>query len=499
MLNSKSYFSILLLLISNLCFSQYLSQKKALEDVNEFKTLLEKQSSYYQVSDFDFKNRFKELKQTIVSKDSVAIHFLAYEFEKLIAETIDRHANVKMDGFDEDNFKIFNNYFPFALASTHGKIVALKFNESKKAYDYYSKKYPYLKQINGVDIEAFLTQYAYRRKLSPKYARLRDGLRDLRDIGELYFKQGEQNLSEITVVLTNGKKDKELTLPLSHKRQRWGDIGSLSSKREFRRFIRDENFDLKQLDKWLTDSIAYLAIPAMTSYYINPNLESYLKSTMDKFKNTKALVIDIRGNGGGTRDILNTLSGYFVKSEQSPWVANVTYIRNDQYLDEDIESMQSRYLFNYDSDSFSDEDQDAIDTFNKTYKTEYTVNPERFSKPFYMVLHSNDSTLQCPVYILVNEECFSAASVFTSAFKGLPNIKIVGITTNGSSGRSKKFYLKNSNIRIKLSTMLSFQRNGKTLDGNGTKPDIVIEREEEQILGKSDSQLKKLITIINEG
>ena len=45
--------------------------------------------------------------------------------------------------------------------------------------------------------------------------------------------------------------------------------------------------------------------------------------------------------------------------------------------------------------------------------------------------------------------------------------------------------------------MLSFQRNGKTLDGNGTKPDVYIPEEEEQVLEGNDFQLKRLIEIIN--
>jgi C-terminal processing protease CtpA/Prc len=44
--------------------------------------------------------------------------------------------------------------------------------------------------------------------------------------------------------------------------------------------------------------------------------------------------------------------------------------------------------------------------------------------------------------------------------------------------------------------MLSFQRNGKTLDGNGTTPNIVIERDENQVLRKNDSQLENLIELI---
>lgn len=74
---------------------------------------------------------------------------------------------------------------------------------------------------------------------------------------------------------------------------------------------------------------------------------------------------------------------------------------------------------------------------------------------------------------------------------------ILGVTTDGSSGNSRKTYLKNSNIRVKVSTMISIQRNGKTLDGNGTEPDIYIPVEEKQILTGEDIQLKKLVAIIN--
>lgn len=102
-----------------------------------------------------------------------------------------------------------------------------------------------------------------------------------------------------------------------------------------------------------------------------------------------------------------------------------------------------------------------------------------------------------PVYILMNERSFSAASVFASALKGLPNITLAGINTDGSSGRSENNYLENSRINIKLSSMISFQRNGKTLDTNGTEPDIVLNTDLEQILGNRDTQLTALLAIIN--
>lgn len=102
-----------------------------------------------------------------------------------------------------------------------------------------------------------------------------------------------------------------------------------------------------------------------------------------------------------------------------------------------------------------------------------------------------------PIYILMNERCFSAASVFASALKGLPNITLAGINTDGSSGRSQYYSLENSEIKIKLSSMISFQRNGKTLDTNGTEPDIILSKDFEQVLENRDTQLTELLLTIN--
>jgi len=99
---------------------------------------------------------------------------------------------------------------------------------------------------------------------------------------------------------------------------------------------------------------------------------------------------------------------------------------------------------------------------------------------------------------LIIERVFSAASVFAGTFKGLPNVTIVGVTTDGSSGNSEDFYLPYSNLRVNISTMVSFQKDGRLFDGYGTDPDIVIERSLDQVLWKEDYQLKKLKEIILE-
>lgn len=495
----RAALAIFFLSLIQIGFSQFISSAHAQEDLMEFKGLLETQSSYFQLSDADWELYFRQLSQEIESRDSVSIPFLAFEMEKGIAKTRDRHANIRMDDFEEDDVELFNLHFPFFTAPLDGKAAALQYKRAEKAFDYYDPKYPFVKRINGMEVKDFLAKYAYRRNNCPAEARLQSGLRDLRKMGELYYKQGEFEQREVEVEFTNGKRDKTMRFPLSERKHTWFDVGSYSSDIELMmRIWQGKPVDFQKLHKWLGDSIAYLGIPEMVSYEDYPELEGFLDKAVQSCQGAKALILDLRGNGGGTREILMTLSKYLVPPGSSPWVANVAYVRSDQYLDEDIESMEDRFLFNADSDQLSEEAKEAVEEFAATFESDSEVDPKKFSAPYYMVLESGPNTLKCPVYILVNEECFSAASVFAAAFKGLPNVKLAGVRTNGSSGRSRKFYLKHSKIRVKLSTMVSLQRNGKTLDGNGTEPDILIPREESQVLGKKDGQLERLIALIKE-
>src|SRR5699024_3044900 len=100
-----------LMLLSNASFAQYLQQNEAIEDLKEFKNLMETESSYYQMSDFDFETRYQQIEKEILQQDSIPIYFLAYEMEKIIGETIDRHASLRMDGFDDEAFEIFGLHF----------------------------------------------------------------------------------------------------------------------------------------------------------------------------------------------------------------------------------------------------------------------------------------------------------------------------------------------------------------------------------------------------
>ena len=467
---------------------------QAIEDIKEFQQILEKRSSYLHLIAFDYKRVINSLKNRIeTSKNDVDINYLTHELAKILAEIGDRHSNVKNESFEKDEHSTYSLQLPFSIAPLNGKTVALRRIEKEGIYEYLHPAYPYLKSINGMPVNTMIDSLVYRSKKAPEAARFTRGVSGIQQLGKLYFINNLKLPKQIEIIFTNSKTDKTVFVQLQNEEFRY--YSKIERKTYLKsRAIKKGNF--KSISKLLKGNIGYISLPEMYHFDEINGLERYIDSTFTAFYNTEALIIDLRFNPGGGRDLIQKVASYIIPQSKSPWVANVAYLRTDE-KDVTHKSMSNRFLYKYNSNELNDLDRKSIKEFTKNFTEQKEFDRSKFSNPHYMVLENGNRQYIKPIYILINEHSFSAATVFTSAFKGLSNVKIVGVTTDGSSGNSKKMNLKHSNIRVKISTMLSFQRNGKTLDGNGTKPDIYIPEDEEQVLKGKDVQLKRLIEIIN--
>lgn len=461
--------------------AQTISKQQALEDINQFKVILLNQSSYLYSKGLNPNTALDKLANYL--DKNVEIQELFYGLMKIVGEIGDRHARVRWNGLKRDKLGL-----PFIMAPMDGKIVALKKELKANKYQLLQKKYPFVKAINGMPILEFIESIAWAYKYAPTYSKIHYATRERNYNYLLSTVFGKKDSYQFT--FTNGKKDKTIKLILEENPKRWKDL--------------TYNPNLKKpqsLFKKVGKNIGYISLPAMVAREgRNGNLYRYVTAKMHDYKSTDAIIIDLRNNGGGTREFLMQLAPYFLSPNAKPWIANVAKIRSDQVINEDMESMRGRFLYNYRSSFVTDSDRKSIKSFMKDFKTDWKYNPKRFSENFFMVLRHDKGKdhyyYDKPVYVLVNERSFSAASVFTTAVKGMGNVKIAGICTDGSSGRSRKYDMKHSKINLKLSSMISFQRNGKTLDTNGTEPDVFIPKDLDQVLGIKDSQLEKLIQVI---
>lgn len=463
---------------------------QALSDIAEFEQIIKERSSYYRYRTTAFSSAIKTLKSSVAKwKQPIQVAELSFELAKIMALLGDRHSSVRWKGFRSSEYPAYTKRLPFAIVPYDTKVLALK--KSENGWEYYKADFPFLEAINGVQISDFIDAMAYRSRLAPKEAKLKRGSTSLQRIGQLYVKNNLPLPEHFKFTFSNGNEIQTETLALTEER-----IGYYSQ-------VEMENYQLvnamrqgnhQGIYKQLGTGIDYLRFPSMIHLDEQPDLARFIPSKLDA-SNASSLIIDLRFNPGGVRDLIQLLSPYIVPPSESPWVANVAYLRTDE-PSKRFGSMSSRYLYPKNAEEFNEEDREAIEKFSKHFTTAKGFEKTLFSIPHYMLLR-NDTGKRVPkVYILVNEESFSAATVFTSAFKGLPNVQIVGVRTDGSSGNSKKIYLSASKIRVKVSTMLSFQRNGQTLDGVGTQPDIEISASKNQLLTGEDDQLKQLLEII---
>jgi carboxyl-terminal processing protease len=78
-----------------------------------------------------------------------------------------------------------------------------------------------------------------------------------------------------------------------------------------------------------------------------------------------------------------------------------------------------------------------------------------------------------PVRFLTDPLCYSATEDFLQGLQGLPHVHLVGQTTGGGSGRPRTVALR-PDIFATISTALTYDRNGRCIEGNGFTPDIAI-------------------------
>ena len=477
--------------------NKWLTKKQITEDLEFLTKTLDEKSSYAYLNGYDFNNDFENYLKTL--KDSTPLEDFGMFITNTLAKIGDRHSSLNtIRGYDLNE----TLFLPFVYAPVNDKVVVLNFNQ-RKELEILKPNFPYLKKIEGIDIIEFLHKTRPEDIKAPKETRFTWAVRDIRDIQKNYILLDRTLPEEIKLTLSDSSFQNDTILKVSviDKSKRlipWDEKFEVEY-----RFIKDADYNKPVIFEKLfslKDSIAYIKIPEMVNKDEAPLFFDKVNSFMKSIQNdSEALIIDVRANSGGTRDLLYEFAKYLIHPD-SIYVVNAAKQRVPMRLPRDYKkSLHHRFLFSL--SELDNREQKKVTDFLKTFKPIYELDEKKYSKYYFGLLNGkklarSNFCYNRPVYILANEKTFSAASVFVSAFKGFPNIRIVGLTTDGSSGNSEWVDLPNSKLFGKISTMVSFQKDGRVLDGYGTEPDIKIERDMNQVLWQSDSQLEKLRDLI---
>jgi len=246
----------------------------------------------------------------------------------------------------------------------------------------------------------------------------------------------------------------------------------------------------------LDGEIGYLPIPDM-----DENLIPSIREAMTRFRATNGLVIDVRGNGGGSRDILFALFPYFLTPGDAPRVFNIAALRlvEGQVPDLPTGHLGDRFLFPAGHPGWGARERAAIAEAAARFKPEWTLPEGQFSAWHYGVLSppvaDDPSTFHYarPVVVLMDGDCFSATDIFLSAFKGHRSVTLMGSPSGGGSGRALPLKLPASRLQLQLSSMASFRPDGTLHEGRGVEPDVLAEPTVDDLLGRTDTLLNRAI------
>ncbi|MBN1769274.1 MAG: S41 family peptidase [Prolixibacteraceae bacterium] len=171
---------------------------------------------------------------------------------------------------------------------------------------------------------------------------------------------------------------------------------------------------------------------------------------VNKYKNTKGIIFDIRSNYGGSAENIFRLTKRFAQDK--------THLYNNRFKNGPGHA------------DFSDFTETCIEPAQTTYKGK--------------------------VCVLTNRKVYSAASIFTLSMKQLPSVTIVGDTTGGGLGMPVGFELPNE-WQVYCAGTQIISVDGENLE-LGVPPDVQVNMTDDDIANGIDTIIEKAIEIINE-
>ncbi|MGK9124267.1 S41 family peptidase [Olivibacter sp. SA151] len=191
---------------------------------------------------------------------------------------------------------------------------------------------------------------------------------------------------------------------------------------QYELFEKDLNYRLKKAEI-LTGNIGYLLCNGFTGDV--ERAKSIVSSALQFLANTRAIIIDLRWNGGGDPKMVSYVESFFF---------------NEKKLINTII------------------DHSGKDTIN------YYADPA----------NANGLTLTMPVYILTSKLTFSGAEDFSYGMQSVNRAIVVGETTGGGA-HPRKLFLIGQGVRMSIPFARSWNPYTKTnWEGTGVKPDIPV-------------------------
>jgi C-terminal processing protease CtpA/Prc len=216
--------------------------------------------------------------------------------------------------------------------------------------------------------------------------------------------------------------------------------------------------------RWLDDDIAYVAVNTFNDEGVVDDFEAALP----ELYRAKALVVDIRKNGGG-----NSSNGYGIAA----------YLTNDTLQTSAWKTREHVAAYK------------AWGRFSDKYRNYFRMNAWRDGGTHGPVPPAEGHRLIVPTVVLQDHATFSAAEDFLVAIDAIPQITTIGRPSGGSTGQPLSIDLPgggHANICSKRDTY----PDGRDFVGIGIAPDIVVEPTVEDVQRGRDPALERAVELL---